>query len=381
MNLLFVLCLAGFAGSFPMRALDPMLPPLARDLGVTIQEAALLSSAYSFPYAGMQLVLGPLGDALGRTRVIVTSLAIVALGMAASALAPDYTTLFIARLVVGGFSGGIIPVAMALLGDRTALVERQVSISRLLIAVIGGQLAGTVVAGTLVDLLGWRAVFLLCAGIAAISAIAVFIALRGDAAPRGRLTLAGAAAGYRAVFTNPIARIVLVTVSIEGMLVAGLFPFIAPMMVERGIGGSLEAGLVLGAFALGGMIYGMTARTAINLLGQRGMMKLGGLLVGAAYVASAAPLPWTGMAALYLVAGYSFFLLHNTLQTLGTELAPTARGSGIAMFAAFLLFGTTLGPVLGGAVHAVASFNALYIGAGIVMAVLGFVATRALTPK
>ena len=43
-----------------------MLPELAADLGVTLHQAALLASAYSFPYAAMQIVLGPVGDAIGN---------------------------------------------------------------------------------------------------------------------------------------------------------------------------------------------------------------------------------------------------------------------------------------------------------------------------
>jgi MFS family permease len=48
-----------------LRALDPMLPVISTDLGISLSRAALLASSYAFPYAAMQLVLGPIADAIG----------------------------------------------------------------------------------------------------------------------------------------------------------------------------------------------------------------------------------------------------------------------------------------------------------------------------
>ena len=69
-RLIFCLGLASFASSVSLRALDPMLPVVAADLQVTLARAALLASAYSFPYALMQVVLGPAADAVGKVKLI-----------------------------------------------------------------------------------------------------------------------------------------------------------------------------------------------------------------------------------------------------------------------------------------------------------------------
>jgi predicted MFS family arabinose efflux permease len=41
--------------------------------------------------------------------------------------------------------------------------------------------------------------------------------------------------------------------------------------------------------------------------------------------------------------GLGFYMLHNTLQTHGTQMVPEARGLGVAAFATALFFGQSLG--------------------------------------
>jgi predicted MFS family arabinose efflux permease len=47
-----------------------------------------------------------------------------------------------------------------------------------------------------------------------------------------------------------------------------------------------------------------------------------------------------------LVAGVSFYMLHNSMQTEATELAPSARGSAVALFACGFFVGQGLGPIV-----------------------------------
>ena len=44
-----------------------------------------------------------------------------------------------------------------------------------------------------------------------------------------------------------------------------------------------------------------------------------------------------------VVSGVSFYMLHNTLQTHGTQMAPEARGAGMALFALCLFLGQAIG--------------------------------------
>lgn len=51
-------------------------------------------------------------------------------------------------------------------------------------------------------------------------------------------------------------------------------------------------------------------------------------------------------------AGVSFYMLHNSMQTEATELAPAARGSAVALFACGFFAGQGIGPlVIGPVLH------------------------------
>ncbi|MFC7542002.1 hypothetical protein ACFQU2_24465 [Siccirubricoccus deserti] len=49
-----------------------------------------------------------------------------------------------------------------------------------------------------------------------------------------------------------------------------------------------------------------------------------------------------------LVLGTGFYMVHNSIQTRVTEVAPEARGSAVAMHAFHFYVGQSLGPVLVG---------------------------------
>jgi MFS family permease len=72
-----------------------------------------------------------------------------------------------------------------------------------------------------------------------------------------------------------------------------------------------------------------------------------------------------------LVAGVSFYMLHNSMQTEATELAPSARGSAVALFACGFFIGQGLGPLVFGALlHGVGERPALLAVAAVIV-VLG----------
>ena len=75
-----------FASTLFMRAVDPVIPPIAAEFGIDVNTAALLSTAYTLPYALVQPVLGMAGDHFGKTRLMNVALLIVALAALASAI-------------------------------------------------------------------------------------------------------------------------------------------------------------------------------------------------------------------------------------------------------------------------------------------------------
>ncbi|WP_042690175.1 MFS transporter [Azospirillum sp. B506] len=376
MRLIFLLGLAGFASAFSLRTTDPMLTLIADDLGVTVRQAALLASAYTLPYALMQIVLGPVGDAIGKSRLVRLALSVLTVGLMLSTVAPSYGTVMAGRILAGAFAGGIIPASMALIGDRVPYEERQIAISRFLLAVILGQMSGSAMSGALAEAFGWRAVFGLSACLTALICTAALVGLAREVETRSPLSVAEAQRRYATVLTNPASLFVFATVAAEGLLIFGVFPFVAPVLIEHGAAGAFQAGLTIAAFAIGGVVYSAVVRRLIASLGQWGMMKAGGLAAGLAYLVIAFPVPWPVVSLAFLVAGFGFYMLHNTMQTQATELAPTARGSALALFASSFFIGQGIGPVLYGTIATHTGFGPLFLGVGALTAGLGFASAR-----
>jgi predicted MFS family arabinose efflux permease len=379
-RLTIVLGACGFASTFTMRLVDPLIPMLASEFSYTIPQVAMMATAFSACYALGQPFLGPIADSVGKARTILVCVSALALMLIGCAAAFSFEMLFAIRMAMGVFAGGIIPVAMAAIGDRVPLEGRQVALGRFLTIMIVGQTAGAAVSGLIADLLGWRAVMLVAGLLAACAGALIAIALKPRAnAAREPLSISAAVGRYRTVFSNPKTALLYGLVITEGALIFGIMPYVAGILLERWGVGATQAGLVVGGAGVGGLVYGFMVGKLVSKLGPRRMVLAGGLLMAAAIAMFAIPvLPWWTGILLFVVQGFGFFLMHGTFQAVATELAPTARGSAVALFACALFCGHAIGPVIMGALKTGlgASPALLIMAAGI--ALLGLAAPRVL---
>ena len=352
-GLVVTLGLAAFATAFAGRLTDPLIVVLAADFAAAPERVALLGAAFTLPFALIQPVLGPVGDALGKQRVMLVALALTTLMLAACAFAPSLTALFWFRGLSGMAAGGVMPLALAVMGDKVPLAGRQVAISRLLVLSISGQAAGGFVSGLLEGWVGWRGVMLLCALLAGGAALVMLLmARRGPPEASTRFSLDQAVQRYVTLWRTRAAVVCYAAVFIEAVLIFGLFPYIAPLLARQGLGGPPEAGFVVGAFGIGGLVYALLAPWLLARLGQGRMVLLGGVVVGASFVGFALA-PWLALFILAgLLLGTGFYMIHNSIQTRVTEVAPGARGSATAMHAFSFYCGQSAGVAVFGVVAA-----------------------------
>src|SRR5262249_3340475 len=143
-----------FAQTLFTRAVEPVIPMIAGDFSIDVETAALLASAYTFPYALVQPALGVTADFFGKTRLMNWCLLIVGVAALVFAAATSFPLLAAMRVAAGLVAGGVFPVAMALIGDLVPVEQRQVAIARLLAVALTGNLVGSSIAGVIGDLMG-----------------------------------------------------------------------------------------------------------------------------------------------------------------------------------------------------------------------------------
>jgi predicted MFS family arabinose efflux permease len=337
-----------FATSLFMRALDPVIPQIALGLNVAQTTAALLSTGFTLPYALVQPVLGALADMLSKGRMIMVCMLILGLSSLAAAMAPNFEVLMALRIMAGVSAGGIFPVAMAIAGDQVPVAQRQVAMSRLLFAAMGGNLLGASGAGVVGDLIGWRGVFV-ATGVLDLLALAVaWPGFRGMGETVGRFDLSSLVPNYRAVFRNPLAKYCFGAVFVEAVFLFGVFPYMATMLRTEGVSSASIAGVVIAGFGIGGIIYTFTVSWMLNHLGEKRMMAGGGMVMAFSLIVIALRAPWPVEFINFMVLGFGFYMLHGCIQVYVTELAPTARASATAGHSSFFFIGQAVGPVVYG---------------------------------
>jgi predicted MFS family arabinose efflux permease len=379
--LLFILSLCGFSGALATRLIDPLITSIAADFATPVGVVALLSSAFALPFGLSQPFLGPTGDAFGKEVVIKVAVAVLALCLLASALAPDLLVLFITRVLGGVAAGGIMPVCMALIGDRFALAVRQVALSRFIGATLIGQLAGASVGGMAAEWIGWRGVLGCAACLAVVAAVAAIAMLpHKREQTSGRLHVGEALARYRLVLKNPRSFVCFGIVFLEGLAIYGIMPFIGDLLRSRGAGGLREAGFVIGGLGVGGLLYAFVVPLVLRFASRPVMMAAGGGVAALGLGGVGLEVPWGAQMACMVVLGFGFFLLHNSVQTEVTELAPSARASSFSLHAFSFFMGQALGPMVYGlTLPFIGATASCVFGAG-VLAATGVAASRLLRP-
>jgi predicted MFS family arabinose efflux permease len=243
-------------------------------------------------------------------------------------------------------AAAVVPLSIAYIADGTVYQVRQGVLARFLSGQILGMLAAQALGGIGADYIGWRGVFAALGAIYAIVGIALCRELRSPRVVERRVPefcLSLAMARYLALVQLGSVQRVLAVVSAEGFLLYGGLTFVGAFL-KNDLGMSYFAlGLVLACFGFGGLSYTVLAPHIVRHLGELGMMLCGGLLMATGFaVCSLATMAWPVTAAM-ASSGLGFYLMHNTLQTRASQIAPGERALGMSMFSCALFVSQAAG--------------------------------------
>ena len=371
-----------FASMVAQRICDAMLPELSRVFSVGLGQAAQVVSVFAVTYGLAQLFYGPLGDRLGKFRVVTFATLFCSVGSLVAMLSASLDVLLLARVLTALGAAALIPLAMAWIGDHVPSDQLQEMLTRTGLGSTLGIVCGQLVGGLLTDALGWRWAFGFLTGLFGLVGALMWVDLRRQrqAASAVRsadapVTAAVARTGFvRQAFniiTGPWSRVVLMMAVVEGAVGFGVLAIWASHL-HTALNLSLSmSGAIVALFGLGGMGYMAVGRTLIRRLGQPRMVLVGGALVGVCALVLAVTPHWVPAIPASFLAGFGFFMFHNTMQASATQMAPHARGTAVSLFASFLFLGQSVGVVLAAALIGRIGTAAVVAGGGLCMALEG----------
>lgn len=369
---IWLLSLASFASASGMRIMDPLMPMVAADFGVSVSTVAVIVATFMLFYGSGQVATGPLGDRLGKLRVVTVALLLFGSFTVIAEFSSGVGELAVLRGASGLVAGAIIPLLLAHIGDTVPYADRQAVIGQFLIGNVMAQLVTGPISGVIGQHFGWQASFLafglFTAAVGAVMAgqLGAWLWQRTPVGPRGQSGFHA----YARLLKIPSARKLMLAAFLDGaLLFGGAFPFVASYLIQDFSLEAGEAGLIVAAFGLGAMAYTRLARRMVRRFGERGLLLWGGLGLAFGLMLTAASTWWGLVLILQLMLGFCFYSFHGVLQARATEALPEARGTSVSAFAMSLFLGQTTGSLVFAEVIATGGYRAAFgiAGAGMVV--------------
>ncbi|EKO3821738.1 multidrug effflux MFS transporter [Vibrio harveyi] len=169
-------CLIISVGQLSMGLVFPSLPWIAKDFDISLDQAQLLVSVYLLGFGPSQFIYGPVSDALGRKKVLLTGLLIAMLGLLMIIFFSNtFTGMVMGRFLQGLGTGCCAVLARASTRDRFSGPELPVALSYIAMAASITPLGAPVIGGFINAHFGWTMVFISLLGYVSLAWIVILV--------------------------------------------------------------------------------------------------------------------------------------------------------------------------------------------------------------
>ncbi len=169
-------CLIISVGQLSMGLVFPSLPWIAKDFDISLDQAQLLVSVYLLGFGPSQFIYGPVSDALGRKKVLLTGLLVAMLGLLMIIFFSNtFTGMVMGRFLQGLGTGCCAVLARASTRDRFSGPELPVALSYIAMAASITPLVAPVIGGFINAHFGWTMVFISLLGYVSLAWIVILV--------------------------------------------------------------------------------------------------------------------------------------------------------------------------------------------------------------
>lgn len=342
--LLFTLLFGNFVIGTGVLLPAGLIHELSRAFGVDVAAVGSLIA-----YGGALLciqspLMALITNRLDRRSLLVGALLLFALGHGCSALAPNFSFLLAARLVMIAGAAVFTPQAATTLALLIPAPERAGAIAFIFLGWSLTSAIGIPLVNLLGSLIGWQAVYLLLAVGCTLAALGVALTLPAGLKPH-RLS----PSAWLAVFAN---RRIWLILAVSGCALTGQFikyPFLVVEIREHLAADAWTTSALLAVYGCAGLLGTLLSTRVVNRLGVRITVSL---WLGVIFVGLTA---WSTVPALLPLAAATLFLWGSGLspaiaaqQARLVEADPAAASASVAMNTSVVYLGQALGTSVGG---------------------------------
>ena len=357
---LWALSLAYFVQATGALSVAGSLDPISHAWGLTDAQSARLLAVFGLTFAvGAPLAQVFFGH-VRRRQQVVAGMSVFGLGAFLFALAPDYSVLVLARIVMGLGASLIGPVLVALGSELVNQKERGSAIAMILLGVSMASMVGIPLAAWVANLVGARMLFTLVGAMSVLSVINIMLSVPNS--------VAGADIRLRQVGQVLTERTSLTAFLVVFFITSGvydMYAFISPIVRDTWHGDSGSVSVALAVIGVAGILGNLFVARAARIYSAERLLTAGiALLVADMVVITLLP---GKLALLYIALVFWAFatdLLWPSQQRRIVEMAdPQTRGIALALTSAFMFCGIGFGSAVASWIYPAYGFYGVMVSA------------------
>lgn len=347
----YLLTIVSFVVGMVELIIGGILDLVATDLGVSLGMAGLLITIFSITFALSAPILSALTAKIERKRLTLITLFIFFLGNLVAVFSPNYSILFLSRIISAASSSLLIVLCVVMAANIVEPQYRGRAIGIVNMGVSGSLVLGVPIGLMLGDVFGWRAPFLLIALLSLLSITGIYFFM-GRVTPGPQISLLkqlGSLKNRRVLFAQLSTFVLLAGHSV---LYAYLTPFVKSTM---GLGATWIS-LIYLIFGIAAVSGGAIGGTIADLFGAKRTILAVIIIFGFAIFS----IPYTTFSipiflVVMVVWGMMSWAMTPPMQTYLMEVSPETANIQISFNNSAVHFGIAIGSTVGGIVVEMAS--------------------------
>lgn len=159
---LLTVVIGTFLGRLDQTVVNLAIPKVINDFSITVSAAAWIVTAYIIANAIFVPIWGKLGDTVGRKKIYILGFSIFIVGSILAGLSWNLGSMIVFRVIQAIASSADYPTAMAIIAITfREPKERAQALGIWSSSFASAAVFGPLIGGPLIDLFGWRSVFLI----------------------------------------------------------------------------------------------------------------------------------------------------------------------------------------------------------------------------